>query len=219
MKRALLILRPEPGASATAARAVALGLTMLVRPLFETRAIDWTAPDAAEFDAVLLTSANSVRLGGDQVGQYCHLPVYAVGEATAEAARSAGFAKVIVGNADAETLVKEITRAGCRNVLYLAGRDRTAKTATEFETVVVYASDVLPIPDLPRAAVALLHSTRAALRFAEVVQDKSTVAVVAISATVAKAAGLGWQSIAVAASHTDAAMLALAATLCETADE
>ena len=59
--RRLLVLRPEPGASATAGRARTLGLDPVLMPLFEIEPIAWTAPDPAGFDALLLTSANAVR--------------------------------------------------------------------------------------------------------------------------------------------------------------
>jgi uroporphyrinogen-III synthase len=181
----------------------------------------WAAPDAATFDTILLTSANAVRFGGEQLAKYFHMQTYAVGEATALAARAAGFADVIVGTTDAADVIAIMADAGCKNVLHLAGRDRTeiAEPAFKMEAITVYASEVLAAPDIPETAVALLHSTRAALRFASVAPNKSAIGIVAISRAVAQAAGSGWQSIAVALQPQDAAMLALAASLCETALE
>ncbi|CAN5205001.1 uroporphyrinogen-III synthase [soil metagenome] len=215
--RPVLILRPEPGASATAARALAMGLTVVVRPLFETRAMAWTAPPAAGFDALLLTSANAVRLGGADLSAYRHLPVFAVGEASAEAARQAGFATVIAGQSDAAATIAAAEAAGCRKMLHLAGRDRIDLGDTPFrvETIVVYASDLVVAPQTPENTVALLHSVRAARRFAEVTEHKSRTAIVTISRKVADAAGPGWQSVTTADEPQDAAMLALAAGLCE----
>ena len=63
--RPVLVLRPEPGAGETAARARALGLEPIVAPLFAVRPIAWAAPDPAAYDAVMLTSANAARHGGD----------------------------------------------------------------------------------------------------------------------------------------------------------
>ena len=57
----MLILRPQPGADETAARARTLGLEPVVAPLFTIRPLAWEPPDPAEFDAVLLTSANAAR--------------------------------------------------------------------------------------------------------------------------------------------------------------
>ena len=50
--RPLLVLRPQPGADATAARAKALGLDAIVTPLFRIEPCAWDMPDGA-FDALL----------------------------------------------------------------------------------------------------------------------------------------------------------------------
>src|SRR5690606_10040333 len=76
--RPLIILRPEPGAGRTAARAARMGLTAHLCPLFEARALDWAAPSPGRFDALLLTSAQTVRMAGPQLDQYRALPAYAV---------------------------------------------------------------------------------------------------------------------------------------------
>jgi uroporphyrinogen-III synthase len=76
--RPLLILRPEPGASATAARARA-GLTGGL-PSRCSRPSRCPGPcREGSFDALLLTSANAVRLAG----ALPDLPVHAVGETSA----------------------------------------------------------------------------------------------------------------------------------------
>jgi len=86
--RPLLVLRPEPGAAATLARAVAAGWQAIAAPIFNIVPLPWAAPDPADHDALMLTSANAVRQAGDALRLYRHLPVYAVGEATAVAAQS-----------------------------------------------------------------------------------------------------------------------------------
>ena len=86
--RRLLVLRPEPSASATVERARRRGLDAIAMPLFEIEPIAWTAPEAARFDALLITSANALRCGGEELQSLRGLPVYAVGEATADAARA-----------------------------------------------------------------------------------------------------------------------------------
>ena len=87
--RRLLVLRPEPGASATVKRARERGLEAVAAPLFEVEPLTWQAPDVDAFDGLLLTSANAVRHGGDELLKLRGLEVYAVGEATADAAASA----------------------------------------------------------------------------------------------------------------------------------
>ena len=63
----VVILRPEPGASATLARAAAAGIAAVAIPLFAIAPVDWVAPDAKAYDALLLTSANAVRFAGEQL--------------------------------------------------------------------------------------------------------------------------------------------------------
>lgn len=218
MKRPLLILRPEPGNAATRARAAALGLEAIACPLFAVSAREWDAPDPGDFDAVLLTSANGARQAGGQLQRLLRLPAYAVGAKTAGAAREAGFAKVFLGDRDVAALVSRAAGDGVTRLLHLAGADRTAVEphGIQIETRIVYESVALPEPSelgaaLTRRPVVLLHSVRAARRFAELVADRAGIAAVAISASVAEAAGGGWEEVAVSAEPRDGAMLARAA--------
>jgi uroporphyrinogen-III synthase len=66
--------------------------------------------------------------------------------------------------------------------------------------------------------VALIHSPRAARRFAELVTDRSSIAIAAISPAAAEGIGSGWKSVAIADQPSDEALLALAATLCNKPD-
>ena len=222
----LLVLRPEPGAAATAARARELGLEVILAPLFAIRTI---APDlstaSAPPDALLLTSANAARSMGElsAPNAFAHLPIYAVGDATAAAARQAGFAHVIAGSGDAAAIVAQAAADGVRRLLHLAGRDHRAvlHPALTIDRAIVYAADpVRFLPPHARAAlawpaVALVHSPRAAQHLAELVPDRERHAIAAISRAAAEAAGQGWRTIAVAPVPTDAALLAVAARLCE----
>src|SRR5262245_7688966 len=65
--RKLLLLRPEPGLSASAERARSMGLEVVRCPLFHVEPVEWEAPDPAAFGALLLTSANAMRHGGRQL--------------------------------------------------------------------------------------------------------------------------------------------------------
>ena len=94
----VLVLRPEPGASATVDRARAMGLDAVATPLFEVEPLDWDVPEASGFDGVLLTSANALRHGGDGLQALRGLKAYAVGDATAQAAREAGFDVAATGD-------------------------------------------------------------------------------------------------------------------------
>jgi uroporphyrinogen-III synthase len=71
-------------------------------------------------------------------------------------------------------------------------------------------------PDLGaiRGAVALVHSPRAGRRLAELVGDRASTAIAAISAAAANAVGSGWETVEAAQQPNDDALLALAARLC-----
>jgi uroporphyrinogen-III synthase len=217
----VLVLRPEPGASETAARARALGLEPVLAPLFRIRPVEWQPPPEESFDAVLLTSANAARCAGKVPGKPC----YAVGEATASAALSAGFSKVQAGAADGAALVEAMARAGVERALHLCGRDHLALThpALTVERRIVYAADAvgaLPaeaVEALLLGAVALVHSARAAATFASLWAERSAVRLAAISVSAADAAGGGWAEKAVAAAPRDEALLEVAAKLCNIA--
>src|SRR3546814_7342675 len=86
----VLVTRPEPGASATARRLAALGHDVMTAPLFFVHSVEWTPP-GEQFDALMLTSANAVRLAGPLPDRWLALPCYAVGNGTAHAAASYGF--------------------------------------------------------------------------------------------------------------------------------
>lgn len=212
----VLVLRPEPGASETAARARALGLDALSVPLFQVEPVAWQVPEASGFDALLLTSAHAVRHAGEGLMQLRGLPVHAVGEATASAARDAGFDIASSGDSGVDRLLGSIE--GDVRLLHLSGADTKPPDAPkqEITKVVVYRAVPVDSPGLEtaRGAVALIHSPRAGRRFAELIADRSAVRIAAISEAAAEAAGEGWASVDTAERPTDEALLALAARLC-----
>lgn len=125
----VLVTRPEPGASRTAGRLRAAGYEPVVLPL--TRVVPvgidhW--PDPSAYCAVAVTSANAVRCAPPALlvsltGKRC----YAVGAATARAAREAGFEVMDVEAGDGAALaaaVRQHEAPGAR-ILHLCGRVRT----------------------------------------------------------------------------------------------
>ena len=219
--RRLFILRPEPGASATVESARALGLEAVALPLFAIEPLDWEAPEASGFDGLLLTSANAVRQAGDQLHALRGLPVHAVGEATAEAAREAGFDIASTGEAGVARLLGSIERD--LRLLHLCGEHRTAVEAAQAVTAVpVYRSAELPAPaGVARIAgqTVAVHSPRAGRRLAELVDQagiaRRTIRIAAISEAAVAATGGGWEACEAAAAPDDGALLALAARLCD----
>jgi uroporphyrinogen-III synthase len=216
--RRLVLLRPEPGASESATRGATLGIEMVKMPLFEIVRVPWTVPDPAAFDALLLTSANTLRHGGPGLERLRRLPVQAVGATTAEAAQAAGFSVAKVGGAGVDALLAGLPK-GMR-LLHLGGEDRTAPQAHGAHITAVTVYRAVPLEVAAEAIAGIeggiiaVHSRRAGERLAELVADRATTAVVALSVEAASGLGTGWQSVAIAPRPSDAALLALAAELC-----
>ena len=220
--RRLIILRPEPGASASVGRARRMGLDAVAVPLFEVEPVAWEPPDATSFEALLLTSANAVRCGGEALDPLRSLPVHAVGEATAEAAREAGFRIATVGSAGADRLLGSIEPG--QKLLHLTGEHRAASgdAGHKIRRATVYRSRQIERPeglDQAQGAVIAIHSPRAGSRFAELADavglDRSSIKIAAISEAAAEAAGDGWETVAVADKPDDSSLLALAGKLCD----
>ncbi|MCU6454483.1 uroporphyrinogen-III synthase [Sphingomonas sp. A2-49] len=211
--RPLLVVRPEPGQARTVARLRAGGGTVVGWPLFVAAPVDWVAPDPDAHDALLVTSANAIRLAGAGLATLAMLPVIAVGGETAAVARAAGLRVAAVGDAGVAAALAAGRAAGLARPLHLAGREHVDSGQP---TLVVYASaDVATDPAAFAAAAAghvvLLHSVRAARRVATLIPDhRAATALAALSPAVAAAAGTGWAEVAVAGTPTDAMLCACA---------
>ena len=215
MSRRLAVLRPEPGNAATVARAQAAGFATSSLPLFAVRSLPWAIPDPADFDALILTSANALRFGGARLGDLMQLPVVAVGPHTATAARGAGFDVMTTGGGDGAEIAALAVTHGVARALHLTGRDRTLWAGGPIAQVVpVYESAAVPVDPAALAeligSTALLHSARAARRLAELIDtatiDRAGITIAAFSPAIATAAGEGWSAIASAATPDDRAL-------------
>jgi uroporphyrinogen-III synthase len=164
------VTRAEPGASRTAERLRGLGHEPRVAPVLQVRALAGPI-DLDGVGALAFTSGNGVRAFAD-LSPDRTLPVFAVGEATAHAARQAGFAWVVCADADVASLAALIISSAGRlagavlfagaaepagdlvGVLTAAGVH--ARAAPVYETIAV-------APEVPAGVQALLvHSPKAA---------------------------------------------------------
>lgn len=122
----VLITRPEPSASLTAAKLVDLGFSPVSLPVSRTVALEFHISNQS-FDALAVTSANAFRhVRDEKLASFKALPLFAVGEGTARAAKIAGFERVIEGGGDAVRLAAKLAEylpEGAQ-ILYLAGRER-----------------------------------------------------------------------------------------------
>lgn len=215
----LLIIRPQPGADATAARVRSAGHDAIVMPLFEVQPVAWDEALSEEYGALLLTSGNAVRLAGEGLHRLRRLPVYAVGSATARAAEQAALEAIAVGDAGVSDILVLARQAGIRHLLWLAGEDRIDICVPEGMTVdvrIVYRSAALPNPsnfanEVGEADAALLHSPRAARHFAELCDAKpiarAGLTVAALSPAIAESAGQGWKAVITAPAPNDVSLL------------
>ena len=145
----LLVTRPEPDAERTAAALRAHGHAVTVAPLLRVETLADAELGAGPWAAILVTSANAARAiaAHKRVAELRALPVFAVGERSAQAMRAAGFADV----SSAEGAAGDLTRLAAERLkhgeplLYLAGADRSSDIAADLaaqnflvRTVVVY---------------------------------------------------------------------------------
>ena len=196
--------------------------------MFEVRPLAWDSPEANRFDALLLASANTLRHGGAALESYRDLPVYAVGETTAQAARKAGFTLAQTGRGGLQSLLATLA-PDHRRLLRLGGRERIDLRLPEGVRLAeraVYASEALPMPAelarmLDRPALVLLHSGRAAAHFASecdrLGKPRDAISIAALAPRIAEAAGHGWRELDLAETTEEAALLALARQICKEA--
>ncbi|MFT3968671.1 MAG: uroporphyrinogen-III synthase, partial [Sphingobium sp.] len=215
----VLVLRPEPGAARTAEALRDAGFTPISYPLYAIEPIAWTPPDPAQVGAVLVTSANALRHGGPGLARYADRPLFAVGEATAEAARQAGFRSVTAGDGDIATTIPLLVRAGHGPVLHLGGtelRDYDPQGLSIIRLPVYRTVEQGDAAGLARAlprdrgAFALVHSPRAGARLARLAtqEERERITIVAISNAASDACGGGWRDRVVAGRPTEQALLA-----------
>jgi uroporphyrinogen-III synthase len=223
----LLALRPEPGLTATLERARALGLSIAGQPLSAIRPLAWDCPDPARFDGLLIGSANAILHGGPQLARLTSKPVFAVGEATAAAARAAGFGVAMTGSGGLQGVLDTI--AAPRHLLRIAGEEHVPlapPAGVTFAEVIAYRSEALPLdPAAPLLAsgeaLVLLHSAATARHFAAEVDrlglPRACITLAALGPRIAAAAGGEWAAIHTAATPDESTFLQLAFDLCREA--
>lgn len=166
-----LITRPIEDAEPLAAALAARGITPVIEPLLAIRRPPGPLPDLAAAlvgaQAVLFTSANGARAFARTTARR-DLPVFAVGDATGQAAAALGFGTVASAAGDVDDLAALVATQldPGRGVLIhavgstvagdLAGRLEAA--GFEVRRVVLYSAD--PVASLSEAAVAALRGLR-----------------------------------------------------------
>lgn len=119
----LLVTRPAEDTEPLAGLLHAQGIETMAEPLIAIHYLDGPPPDLKGVQAILATSANGVR-AFTRRSDVRDLPLFAVGDATAEAARAAGFRRVESAGGDVATLAALVGRrldAGGGELLHVAG--------------------------------------------------------------------------------------------------
>lgn len=184
---AVLVTRPYPDDATTAASLRGRGYEVLQAPVLRFEPVAFHDDMDARYSAVIVTSASAVRsieqhLKGHRL---LELPLFAVGQRTADAARRAGFTHVISASGDAAGLrdlvrarvkAKELKKAS--TLLYLAGADLARDLAGELgesglRVVTQTTYRMVPVGSLPREVCdafaanrieAVLHYSRRSAR-------------------------------------------------------
>ena len=215
------ITRTRPGADQTAARLAVLGIDSLIDPVLEVRPLGVT-PDLPGYAALAFTSPNGVAAFADLTADRS-LPAFAVGEATAEALREAGFDRVEAAAGDLEGLAALLIQRRPGPVLapgptepagdlsaMTAGAGVSVTALPIYETVARRAAEAVAAGNLNAV---LVHSAKAARVLAGDAANRLTgLAVLALSeACAAPLRGLPVKSIAVAPFPDDASLARLTA--------
>ena len=171
--RRVWITRAQPGAARAAARLTALGFTPVVASLLTIRPLPEAlsqAPDLTTVAALAFTSPNGVEAFAALVPAPLlrDRPVFAVGDATAEAARDAGFANARSAAGDIHALARLIDASPIQGLILAPGAREPAGDLPallpdcQIQRLPVYAAEETgAVPPADFDAV-LLHSPRAA---------------------------------------------------------
>jgi uroporphyrinogen-III synthase len=175
-KKTIWITRAEPGAAATAERVRALGHEALVAPLLRVRDIEDVRVDLEGVSAIAFTSANGVRAFSART-TLRDRRVFAVGAATAAAARAVGFKTVLSADGDVDALAERIAQRKIElkgSVLHAGAAEPAGdlvgaltRHGVEARLLALYETDVVEITAedarrLTAAHIVLLHSPKAA---------------------------------------------------------
>ena len=175
--RRVWVTRAEPGAARTADRLTALGFTPIIAPLLTLAPLPealHAAPDPAAVAALALTSPNGVEAFAPLIPRFRDHPVFAVGDATAEAARAAGFADVRSAAGDIHALARLIAAEAPPGPLLAPGAREPAGDLPALlpdrpvQRLPVYAAFETHAPAPEPFDAVMLHSPRAARALASI---------------------------------------------------
>lgn len=226
--RLVWITRAEPGATATAGRLRDLGIQAIVSPLLEVRRIEDARLDLSGVSAIAFTSANAVAAFAERSPER-GVRVFAVGDATALAARAQRFSNVLSARGDVAALASALAtrkRELPGWILYPAAAEPAQDLAGALEAVglkvrqvalyetVVVAPSAEVTARLAEIDGVLLHSAKAAKALATVLKATPApqLAAYCLSRQIARSLSrAGLARVVSAEAPNEAALLALLA--------
>ncbi len=232
-KKTLLVTRPEPENSQTAHMLRRAGFNTEALALLEFEALEFDPPAPRDFAAIALTSANALRAleQKDLIRDLRPLPLFAVGEKTAERAKTLGFGDIHVADGSVASLAALIAaqKPGGR-IFYPCARHLAADLAAtlrehgiDVKTVPVYQMKALQQLNRQQRAMltdglidaALFYSRRSAETFVRLCANAgigaANMTVLCLSPNVADVfRAAGFRRIEVAGAPNQQAMMALA---------
>jgi uroporphyrinogen-III synthase len=164
----LLVTRPEADAERTATALRQCGHTVIVAPLLHIEYVENAEIGPGPFAGILVTSANAAWaiVRHPRFAQLRALPVFAVGDRSAEAMRAVGFADVTSANGDAGDLAALVARRFIKrgvSLLYVAAADRSGDLAAALSTLGLAVRTIV----MYRAVAAAFFPASAAAAFAD----------------------------------------------------
>lgn len=130
--RTVLLTRPYDDSVDIARDISGMGFEPVIAPLLTIEPIPHDA--AAKPDAMVFTSANGVRhLNTD----FFDVPVFTVGDMTAQAAREKGYANVISADGTVND-IRDIIPSAYQNILYVRGADVSQPPWPDIHDIIVY---------------------------------------------------------------------------------
>jgi uroporphyrinogen-III synthase len=132
---AVLVTRPHPDNEATARALRERGFEVVLAPMLRFEQVPLGEALEADLGGVIVTSANALRAVAGELASLTGLPLFAVGDHTADEAHRHGFAKVISAGGDAAKLRRRVAKQfrgkDATKLLYLAGSDLSRDLAGE----------------------------------------------------------------------------------------
>jgi len=228
----VLITRPREDAVPLAEALRQAGVSSTVEPLLDIVQRQAALPDLASIQGILITSANGIRAFAAQ-SPTRNLTVWAVGDASARAARALGFADVRSASGDVDALAMLVCAEAdpaAGPLLHVAGTRVAGDLAGQLElsgfvcqryvlyeacTTEFFSDDVLALFASQKLDGVLLYSPRTAALFlaliANAAQQEALGSVTAFclsSAVAAKIETLPWKQVVVADTPDEAALIA-----------